>query len=282
MDIEFLNHGESIGGQHMKLMMESAIQAGIIINEGYGTAEGLETKSVGDVVTQVDNSADEAVKKVLSEGDPGTQIISEELSPDTTKYDEKYWIVDPLDGTNGFVFQAGRDIPSVMIARGEGRTIVAGLVYFPLTKEWYYGTIGRGSYRNGVRLSTVKSPSTLRNAWVDMNNYSDAQFETETFAKLRMRLRSKDGAGLVTTSPSHGGISVRIAGGGKKLSAVIIDQNLQKIKQRIWDIAAPQLIVEEAGGVFSDLKGKRFNPFGYGIAIAAASSELVKQIINLL
>ncbi len=156
-----------------------------------------------------------------------------------------------------------------------------GVVYFPLTQEWYYGQRGRGAWRNGSRL-ICEASEPLAETWVELNHYGNAQWETPFFAELRERLRSSNGARLVTSNVPHSGVAMRVATGGGHLAAAVHDNNPRHVKQGPWDIAAPQLILEEAGGVFVSPHGERTDPFAGQPVIAARSAELAREILTLV
>lgn len=194
----------------------------------------------------------------------------------------RIWIIDPLDSTTGSIFRAGIDIPSVLVALREDGVVKVGVIFFPLTGEYFYAVRGSGAYKNGVRIRIKTPVPSLREAWIDMNQYGDSSYETPAFEILRKRLRLPGGARLVTSLVPHSGIVARIVEGQKMISAVIHDNNPKKMKQAPWDVAAPQLFFEEAGGVFLNLEGRKYDPFNPELIIAAASGELAFEIINLL
>ena len=158
-------------------------------------------------------------------------------------------------------------------AVAEGRRVRLAVAGFPLTQEVFYAALGRGSFWNGTQLGQThcssapqkalpgvhEPPGALLSALcVDMNQHADAQYESAAFATLRTRLRSpQGGARLVTALPPHSGVGLRIlrpappCGEGVAqhgLAAAVHDGHPERPKQMPWDIAAPQLIVEEAGG----------------------------------
>lgn len=260
------------------LAMHAARAAGQVIQRGYGTLNQVEQKDVGDLVSQVDHDADWAASVVLRR-ESNLPILSEELNSETVRCD-RMWIVDPLDASSAFLMQAGREYPAVLIALREDDHTTLGVVYFPLTEQWYYARRGRGAWRNGRRLICDR-PAALANVWVEMNQYGNAAWETTFFADLRSRLRSREGASLVTCGPPNSGVAMRIANGEGRLAAAIHDNNPVHVKQAAWDIAAPQVILEEAGGVFLNARRESANPFVAEPLIVAQSKAIAHQIIDL-
>ena len=191
------------------------------------------------------------------------------------------WIVDPLDASGAFLMQAGPEYPAVLVAKRVDGETALGVAYFPLTDDWYYAQRGRGAWKNGKRL-ICESADSLANVWVEMNQYGNAQWETPFFAELRQRLRSPEGARLVTSNVPNSGVALRIAASQNCLAAAVHDNNPEHVKQGPWDIAAPQIILEEAGGVFLSPDGNRTDPFAGEPVIVARSEALANQIIDLV
>ncbi len=277
------SHLLSLQEDDLRLAAEAAEAAGAIIRRGKTAGVAIEQKGFADLVSDVDKEADAAIATIIRSARPKDSIVSEELEPDTKERTGRLWFVDPLDGTSGFLFGAGGDVPAVLIALREDSEYRLGVVHFPLTGEWFYASAGKGAYRDGETLDATKSVASLREAWVAMNAYGDAQYESAGFATLRRELRSAArGAPLVTTPPPHSGIALRILEPGRRLGAVIHDNAPQKVKQGPWDIAAPQAILEEAGGCFINFAGGRVDPFTAEPMIACGHRELAEEILSLL
>lgn len=267
----------------MEFAVLAAQAAGKELVSGYdrmaaGQGSEIERKGVGDLVSEVDRLADEASSRVLRQNSQ-FPILSEELHHDITERDN-LWIVDPLDASSAYLMQAGREYPSVLIAlRLHGETQL-GVTYFPLTNEWFYAQRSRGAWKDGRRLVCYTDES-LSDIWVEMNQYGASEYETAYFANLRRRLRSTSGAQLVTSNVPHSGVAVRIAERRSSLAAAIHDNNPAMVKQAAWDIAAPQIILEEAGGVFMNPQGKSTDPFVAEPIIVARTAAIAHRIIEL-
>ncbi|MEM7313013.1 MAG: inositol monophosphatase [Planctomycetota bacterium] len=276
-DICPVEHAGSIGPL-LQLAIRSAKVAGEIVSGGATRRNTIEQKGVGDLVSDVDREADRVACELLrSESD--LPILSEELNADQEPT-EDMWIVDPLDGSGAFLMAAGPQYPSVLIALRQGGETQVGVCHFPLTGDWFYAQKGRAAWFNGKRL-VCDSNESLSEVWVEMNQYGDAAYETDYFADLRTRLRSADGARMVTSNFPHAGVAMHIARATNSLAAIVHDNNPDSLKQGPWDIAAPQLILEEAGGVFLNPKGERTNPFVAEPIIASRSHQIAMEIIGL-
>ena len=276
---EQISHATSIHSD-LGVAAEAALAAGKIIADGFGKFHNIDQKSVGDFVTEVDKRADQAICLVLA-ADSDTAILSEELHPEISDDIKDFWIVDPLDATSAFLMQAGKQYPSVLIAKYQDGRVVLGLAFFPLTGEWFYGYRDRGAFKDGKPLRVPEADSQLQDVWVEMNHYGDSKHETKSFSVLRDRLRTNDGARMVTTTVPNSGVALRVAESDTGLAAAIHDNSPRNIKQAPWDVAPVKLIIEEAGGVFLNLKGQPIDPFVAEVSVIARSKQLADQIIQL-
>ena len=238
-------------------------------------------KGVGDLVSDIDRRADQAVTEVLRRYSDSS-ILSEELHPSAAELDD-IWIVDPLDGTSAYLMQAGNHYPAVLIAKYRDGATRLGVAHFPLTGEWFYAQEAMGAFKNGDRLEIPETPrATLKNSWVEMNQFGDAGLETPQFAQLRNELRSRSGASLVTTTVPNSGVALRIAESKTRLVAAIHDNRADHVKQAAWDVAAPQLILQEAGGVFVNLRGQVYDPFCSEVIVVARHRDVASEVISLI
>lgn len=274
------DHGLSLGDD-MTVALQAAQKAGLIVREGYGKLHIIEEKGVGDLVTRVDTDCDSAIHNVLEAVRSGDDILSEELTSTTLDGGKRLWVVDPLDATAGFLFQAGENVTSVMIALRERFETQLSVILFPMTGKWFYAQKGRGAFMNGERLTTDGITKNLSNAWVDMNHYGDKQFQSHAFTRLDRRLRSSEGARLVTRLVPHSGIVTKIVEQRQKIAVVVHDNNPKKVKQAPWDIIPAQLLLEEAGGVVVNLQNERIDPFKPELIVAAGNRELATAITRL-
>ncbi|MDG1874689.1 MAG: inositol monophosphatase family protein, partial [Mariniblastus sp.] len=184
-----LEHSRTISEQ-LHTAVRAAQAAGVIIRDGSEKLNVVEQKGVGDLVSEVDREADRVACDILRSASD-LPILSEELNADQTTSNDM-WIVDPLDGSSAYLMSAGPHFPAALIALRENGSTRLGVVYFPLTNQWFYAEKNCGAWHNGVRLHCDTGDS-LSNVWVEMNQYGDANLETEYFRNLKERLRSEKG-----------------------------------------------------------------------------------------
>ena len=229
-----------------------ALNAGNTIMRIY--SEGFVTKYKDDYspVTEADTIAEKIIIAGLSSLTPEIPVVAEEAfssghSPDISG--GRFWLVDPLDGTNEFVEKNGEF--TVNIALIEDGRPVCGIVHAPALSQTYTGHIKKGAHCR------------------DVNNNRH---------KIRVRKVSKNGV-TVVASRRHGdpkkikeileGRSIRkIQNAGSSLKFCIVASGDADIYPRFgrtmeWDTAAGQAVLEAAGGRMSTLDGK---PFKYAKA----------------
>ncbi|MEM9410816.1 MAG: inositol monophosphatase family protein [Planctomycetota bacterium] len=272
----FIQHSTSL-----QLAARAAAAAGKIIRDGYDLVHQVETKGVGDLVSKVDFDADRAATEILKTDVSIPTIVSEELNPDAQDESQDMWIVDPLDGTTAYLMKAGPQFPSVLIAKRINGATKLGITYFPLSDEWFYAEQGQGAWRNGVPLKIKQQDWQLGECWIEMNQYGNQQYETPFFQAARTTLRAPGGARIVTSTFPHAGVAMRIAEQRTGLTLAIHDNNPESLKQGPWDIAANQIIFEEAGGVFVNPDGKPTSIFIAEPIIIAPHIDLAQKVIDV-
>jgi fructose-1,6-bisphosphatase/inositol monophosphatase family enzyme len=263
----------------LNVAVKAAHKAGEIIREGYYQTHLIKEKSHGDLVSVIDTNADHAVHEAIRATYPNDIIFSEELAPNAKPVD-RYWIVDPLDGTSSYLFRVASDMPSVMIALCDTFGALVSVVYFPLSDELFYAIRGEGAFE---RLRSLRCEVyDLSQAWIDLNQYSDDKYESDAVRTLKVKLRGIGGARLVTSSPPHSGLSLRITAGDKRLAGVVHDNGAKQLKQGPWDVIPIRLIFEEAGGFVCNMKGKPYDPYSPEPFMMMGSKALAEEVLGLL
>jgi len=221
-----------------------SMQAGEAILEVYATDFDVQAKEDESPLTQADMASHRIIDKGLRELTPGIPVISEESGlpefDERSKWD-RYWLIDPLDGTKEFVKRNGEF--TVNIALIDDHRPVLGVVHVPVMQKTYTGCAGAGS--------AVRS--------------GDAEPETITVASA-----SSDPVRIVG-SRSHRGASldaflarvgeVEMLPMGSSLKFCIVAEGKADIYPRLgptseWDTAAAQAVVEQAGGGVLELDGR--------------------------
>jgi 3'(2'), 5'-bisphosphate nucleotidase len=131
----------------VNLICEIARKAGAAIMDIYGGDCTVETKSDNSPLTAADKASHEVIVAGLKALTPDIPILSEEgknIPYEERKNWERFWLVDPLDGTKEFIKRNGEF--TVNIALIEGHAPVLGVVYVPVQDKMYVGVVGQGAY----------------------------------------------------------------------------------------------------------------------------------------
>lgn len=224
--------------------------------------------------TQFHAQADAWAHRSLCDGlariAPDIPVVSEEApEPETNSGSdvlpgpERYWIVDPIDGTASYAGGFPGFVTQLALIEN-GKPSLA-LAFAPAHAELFVAERGRGAFRNDVRLRTQASDSPVL---VD-NTPEPRGIAADLYRDLSF-------AGYLE-SGSIGLKICRVADGGADLF-------FKAVSARDWDLAAPQLILEEAGGCLFDADGQ---PIRYGRAgrrhagiVAAANAALARRVVS--
>jgi 3'(2'), 5'-bisphosphate nucleotidase len=131
-----------------------ARQAGKIILGYYNSDYDIETKTDDSPVTQADIAADKFIVAGLQEIAPNIPIISEEGNKDLPAGATRYWLVDPLDGTKGFISKTGQFTVNIGLIEDGKPTL--GVIYIPTEDKMYWGS-ALGAFLDGAPISCRQS-----------------------------------------------------------------------------------------------------------------------------
>jgi histidinol-phosphatase len=193
-------------------------------------------KDDGTPVTEADLAVEEALRKALAERFPHDAVLGEEHGMDGAG--ERTWVLDPIDGTKNFA--AGIQIWGTLIALVEDGRPVVGVASAPALGERYAAARGRGATLNAesIRVSNEKDLSQALLVWGSLDWVGTA--EQDAFGALAHQAGRTRAFGDFW---SH----MLVARGA---AAAMMEKEL-----RIWDWAAIQVVVEEAGGRVTQLDG---------------------------
>jgi histidinol-phosphatase len=208
----------------------------------------VDTKPDLSPVTDADQAAEDTIRGTLKRARPRDAVLGEEYG--RTGYGMRLWVVDPIDGTKNFV--RGVPVWATLIALMEGNEVVVGLASAPaIGRRWWAARDG-GSW-TGRSLAKATRCQVSKVAEI-----SDASLSYSSLSGWEEQGRL-DGFLDLTRSVW------RTRGFGDFWSHVMVAEGVVDISTEpevsLWDLAAVQVIVEEAGGVFTDLSGAP-NPDG--------------------
>ncbi len=203
----------------------------------------IERKGRNDFVTQVDRGAESEIIKIIRKAYPQHAVLGEEggVNKVSGGDNDVVWIVDPLDGTTNFL----HGLPHFAVSIGvqvKGR-LEHGVIYAPCTQDLYTASRGAGAQLNNrkLRVSPVKDPDA---ALIGTGVPIDVELLESYLPMLRVVAERTSG--------------IRRAGSAALDLAYVAAGRLDgfwELGLKPWDIAAGLVLVQEAGGVVSDLHG---------------------------
>jgi 3'(2'), 5'-bisphosphate nucleotidase len=229
-------------------MVELAITAGEAILKVYATDFGIQEKNDGSPLTQADMASHHRIYQGLKALTPDIPILSEESELPTfaeRSQWERYWLVDPLDGTREFVNRNGEF--TINIALIEASRPIFGVVYVPVINKIYFGCANYGA--------------ECRSDGADWEKISVSKKSAEPVRIVGSR--SHRGSSLDEFLEKLG--AYEMCPMGSSLKFCLIAEGAADIYPRFgptseWDTAAAQAVVEQAGGSVVTLDG---NPLLY-------------------
>lgn len=223
--------------QALAAAVEAARAAGEVALKYYRTGFDVTLKADDTPVTQADRGAEQAIREVLARAFPDLGVLGEEFG--AVGDQQRRWIIDPIDGTRNFI----RRIPvwATLIGLEEHGEVTAGVIHNPVTGELLSARRGGGAFAGGERI-TVSPIADLGQA-------------TLLHAGLRLLRESGCWDGLVRlVDPTE-----RQRGFGDYLGYSFVAEGKAEIyletDLKAWDLAPCKIIVEEAGGRFTDFAG---------------------------
>lgn len=252
----------------MKPALLDAVQsvariAGDVALGHYRSSLAVEMKQDGSPVTIADREAEQAARAWIKSHFPDDGVLGEEFG-ETTGTSGRRWILDPIDGTKSFV----RGVPlwGTLIAVAEGEHVLAGAAYFPAVAEIVAAAPGQGCWWNGRR-TRVSATSALTDATVLITD--DRSF-LEPSQLDGWRALTDDSSVARSWGDCFGYLLVATGRAEAMVDPIV----------NAWDTACFQPIIEEAGGVFTDLRGLRTAFGGNAIATNAALADIVRKYFN--
>jgi myo-inositol-1(or 4)-monophosphatase len=262
-------HSNWIGGwmkDFLSIAREAARTAGGILRDNIGGIREITYKGDINLVTEMDMRSERAIVATLRKAFPEHGIIAEEET-DLRNDSGFRWIIDPLDGTTNYAH--GYPCFSVSIALERQGEVIVGVVYDPMREELFSAQKGAGAFVNGkgIRVSSVDTLiKGLLSTGFPYDRKLSGKNNMDFFHDLLMasqEVRRDGSAALDLCSVAAG----RFDG-------------FWELKLKPWDVAAGSLIVNEAGGVVSDLAG---NPVGLDAGeILASNGRIHQQMVEVL
>jgi len=227
----------------LEQLVDISRRAGDAILEWYQGDMGITQKADDSPLTKADLASHEVISEALGQLWPEIPVLSEEsadISWDTRKNWQQYWLVDPLDGTKEFINRNGEFTVNIALIRDHQP--VMGVVYVPVTDVCYYGANGVGAWRQtGSQVATtieVRRPAAEPAIIVGSRSHANPELASQ----------------LNQLGPHE------LTSMGSSLKFCRVAEGLADFYPRLgptceWDTAAAQAVVEAAGGQVVKIDG---------------------------
>jgi myo-inositol-1(or 4)-monophosphatase len=225
----------------------AAAEAGAEVLKRYFRSADLEvrTKAQNDFVTQADHESEAALVAEILRRFPDHRILAEEGSRNSAAAagsSDYEWVIDPLDGTTNFL--QGLPVWAVSVACRRGKELLAGVVLDPQGGNVFTAVRGGGAFWNGRRMRVSNRPA-LPGAFLATGYPFRAKAALDLYLELFR--------GIFTEARA-----IRRCGAAALDLAYVaagVYDGFFEFRLSPWDVAAGALLIEQAGGVLSDLDG---------------------------
>lgn len=248
--------------------LDLARKSGALLKDMFSRKHQIHYKGDINIVTEADKMSENLIIQEIRRVFPEHGILSEES--DAIAGDGKMrWIIDPLDGTTNYAH--GYPVFCVSIALEKDGQVILGVIYDPTRDDLFFAERGQGAFLNSEKLS-VSTLSNLSQALLATGFPYDIRESKNNnldyFNKMAIRVQAIRRAGAAALDLAY-------------LAAGRFD-GFWELKLKPWDTAAGCLMVEEAGGVISDISG---NPWNLESPDILASNGLIheqmKKVLSL-
>jgi len=250
-------------------------RGGETLMQHFGKIRSVKIKeSNRSILTEADLASDRTILAILNDLPEKYNIITEE-SGFINNHSDYTWVVDPLDGTSNYA--AGLPWFGILIALLKGRKPVQSGMYLPMDKQLYFAEKGVGAWKNNEPIHTSKARH-LKDVLVGYSfDHSCEPGKTTSEAKLIGKI-----AGQARNIRSTNSLCDFCFVAEGRLGATINQTT------KIWDIAAPSLVVREAGGSVCDINGQELaftvtaGSFDRNYTIIASGSLLYDELLSVI
>jgi myo-inositol-1(or 4)-monophosphatase len=239
---------------NLNIMIKAAEKASKSIIRDFGEVEKLQVSKKGpnDFVTKTDKYVEKILIEELSKTKKNFSFLAEESGSIKNKDKENIWIIDPIDGTTNFL----HGIPhfAICIAHQSKGEILSGLIFDPIKDEMFFAEKDKGAFLNNQRLRVSKK-NLLDDCLFSSNH------EGVKFSDLNMRY-----SGCAALDLAY-------------VAAGRLDGFFHN-KINLWDVAAGEILVKEAGGIVNDIHKFDINKIDIKASSDAINGEMLKKLEN--
>jgi myo-inositol-1(or 4)-monophosphatase len=244
-----------------------ARQAGKILSEGYGQEHTIQHKGATDLVTEIDHRSEDLIMEAIRKNYPSHSIVTEE-SGSLNGDPDHCWYIDPLDGTLNYAH--GLPLFCVSLAYAYQKEVVLGVVYDPMRDECFSAERGKGAWLNGrpIHVSAISDLiHSLLATGFPYDQWDHPLNNLELFNRFSRRTQGVRRLGSAALDLCY------VASGRL--------DGFWEISLKSWDIAAGGLLVQEAGGVVSQIFGEPHS-LDTPVSVLAANPSLYPLMSNII
>ncbi len=224
------------GGRDLAALVDTVREAGELARRMFRTEMRTWTKGASSPVSEADIAVNDLILRRLRAFAPDDGLLSEESADDASRLAKsRVWIIDPIDGTRSFI--AGQPDWVVSVALVEEARPVAAAVYAPVSGELFVAARGQGAAANGKPIRATVGTALDASRLAGPKPLIDSLGLTPAGGKLHPRI---------------GSLALRIC----RVADGRIDAAFATGNSRDWDLAAADLIVNEADGRLTSLAGE--------------------------
>ncbi|MDD4333348.1 MAG: inositol monophosphatase [Patescibacteria group bacterium] len=248
-----------------KISIIAAREAGKLLMKNLTKVKQMSLKAKHDIVTEIDLKAEKIIIDKIKRAFPDHNILSEE-SIASNKDSEYSWVVDPIDGTINF-YHATAPFRVAICLTKNGSPLLS-TIYNPIKNELYYAEKGKGA--------------TINNKPIRVNKNKKAENSvvmTHISSKEDARERTISALNSIFNKTLH----MRAFGSGIAAMTYVASGKFDvffNVRTYPWDILAGALLIEEAGGIVTDIEGKKITLKSN--SVLATNGKVHKQILELL
>ena len=254
----------------LTLALSLADAADAITLARFGAADlVVETKPDLTPVSEADKAVEQAIREHLASAAPEDAVLGEEYG-EAGQTGGRRWIIDPIDGTKSYV----RGVPAwaTLIALEDAGEITTGVVSAPALGRRWWAARGRGAFgSDGV------SGETRRLAVSGIRDLGDAQLCVGGLEEWRE-------TGRLDALLALGERCWRTRGYGDFWSYMLVAEGAVEIGAdpivSLWDLAAPMIVVQEAGGTFTDFGGTPTPAGGSAVATNGVLHDAARALLT--
>ena len=246
--------------------IEIAREAGIFLKNKLNSLHTIDYKGEINLVTEVDKISEEMITSKINALFPDHDILAEEFT-DINSGSDFRWIIDPLDGTTNYAH--GYPFFSVSIALERLDTVIVGIVYDPMLDEMFVAEKGKGAFLNDREIhvsNTRRIIKSLLTTGFPYDIQKDSDNNLNYFNEMILKAQAIRRAGSAALDLAY-------------VAAGRFD-GYWELKLSPWDIAAGWLLVEEAGGIVTDMGGNDY--YLESPSILASNGRIHKEMMDVL